>query len=471
MLNEVAVLILAAGKGTRMKSRRAKVLHCAGGRPLIEHVLRVTLQLVPPEQCFVVVGFQAEEVSQVLQPYGVNVVEQAEQLGTGHAVLVAKKELEARYAHLLVLYGDTPLLKPETLRRLYEHHRTCGAAATILAAELADPKGYGRLIVQADGTVEAIVEELAATDEQKKIKLVNTGIYVFDNRLLWAFLEQIRPDNPAAEYYLTDVVGLLRQSGHRVHCLLAEDSTEVLGINNRIELARADRILRWRKLEELMLSGVTIYNPETVTVDPDVTIGIDTVVEEGASILGKTKIGENCHIGKGSIVCSSIIEDGVIIGPYSVVHDSVIKRQAQVGPFARLRFGNVIGERARIGNFVELKKATIGAGTNALHLAYLGDATIGESVNIGAGTITCNYDGIRKHPTQIRDRAFVGSNATLVAPLTIGEESYVGAGSTITENVPPKALALGRARQVIKPGWVDRRKERLAQQAASTSEK
>lgn len=457
----INVLILAAGLGTRMKSRRAKVLHRAGGMPLIEHVVGTALELAPPGQVTVVIGHQAEEVRQAVARYNVRFALQAEQRGTGHAVMAAREALGGAGGLLVVLYGDCPLLRAETLRRLVELHQGSGAAATVITTVLEDPTGYGRILADAEGNLEAIVEEKAATPEQRAIREINSGIYCFDAGLLWKHLDEIGNDNPAGEYYLTDIIAIFRRHGYKVRTFRLEDSLQVLGINNRIELAAADRILREAKLREVMLAGVTVERPETVTIDRPVRIGIDTVVEPFAQILGETSIGENCRIGAGAIVRDSRLGDGVEIGPYTIVNRSVLEDGARAGPFARLRLENHLEAGAAVGNFVELKKARLGRRSKALHLAYLGDASIEEQVNIGAGTITCNYDGVAKHPTTIRRGAFVGSNATLVAPLEIGEGSYVGAGSVITEPVPADALALGRARQVVKEGWARRRRERL----------
>jgi len=460
MESRIHVLILAAGLGTRMRSRKAKVLHRAGGMPLIEHVVRTALELAPPEQVTVVVGHQAEEVRLAVARYGVGFVVQAEQRGTGHAVMAAREALSGAGGLVLVLYGDCPLLRAETLRQLVSLHTRTGAAATLITTVLDDPTGYGRILTDPDGNVAAIVEEKAATAEQRAIREINSGIYCFQAEPLWRHLGEIGADNPAGEFYLTDIIAIFRRHGYSVRAFRLTDSHQVLGINNRIELAAADRILREAKLREVMLAGVTVERPETVTIDQPVRIGIDTLIEPFAQILGETSIGENCRIGAGAIVRDSRLGDGVEIGPYTIVNQSVLEDGARAGPFARLRLDNHIEAGAAVGNFVEMKKARLGRRSKALHLAYLGDAVIEEQVNIGAGTITCNYDGTAKHPTTIRRGVFVGSNATLVAPVELGEGSYVGAGSVITDSVPPDALALGRARQVIKEGWARRRRER-----------
>lgn len=467
-MDDTAILILAAGLGTRMKSRQAKVLHRAGGRALIEHVVDAALEVVPPNRIVVVTGCQAEAVESLLGHRGLRFARQDEPKGTAHAVMAAR-EAAAGAERVVVLYGDCPLLTAATVRRLISHQIASGAAAVLVTAVLSNPTGYGRILRDPDGNVLEIVEEKSATEEQRAITEVNAGLYCFAAALLWEYIGQIRPDNAAREYYLTDLIGILRRAGHAVVPLLHDDPQELLGINTRAELAAADRILRERIVRRWMLDGVTIEKPETVTIDPDVRIGMDTVIGPFAQILGRTVIGENCRVGACAIVEDSELEDGASVEAFSVVRHSRLGRGAQAGPFARLRQQVFLAAGARVGNFVELKNTSLGAGARALHLAYLGDAAIGEEVNIGAGTITCNFDGYAKHPTHIAPRAFIGSNATLVAPVQIGEESYVGAGSVITEDVPPGALGLGRARQVNKPGWVEKRKQERAQAAGESS--
>ena len=458
MSSPVTIVILGAGLGTRMKSRQAKVLHRAGGRTLIENVVETALQLSPPERIFVVVGHQADEVRKAVRTPGIRYIEQTEQKGTGHAVMVCREALAGLPGYLMVLYGDSPLLRAETLGRLIDRAQSGTAAGVILTAEMADPTGYGRVIHGEDGRVVAVVEQMAATPEQLAIHEANMGIYCYRADLFWKHAGEIEPNNPAHEYYLTDMVEILNRAGHAVEALQIPDEREALGINTRIELAVADRLLRDRKLTELMLAGVTIEKPETVTIDPQVSIGIDTVIEPFAQILGRTVIGENCRIGASSIVMDSELADGVLIFPFTVVNTSRLARGAQAGPFARLRMENQLEEGAHVGNFVELKKTRLGAGSKAMHLAYLGDSQIGGRVNVGAGTITCNYDGFAKHPTCIGDGAFVGSNSTLVAPIQVGEGSYIAAGSVITDPVPSDSLALGRSRQVVKEEWAKKRR-------------
>jgi bifunctional UDP-N-acetylglucosamine pyrophosphorylase/glucosamine-1-phosphate N-acetyltransferase len=466
METPVSIVILAAGLGTRMKSRHAKVLHRAGGKTLVEHVVATALELAPPERIFVVVGHQADEVRRAVGTAGIRSIEQTEQKGTGHAVLSGREMLSAMPGYLMVLYGDCPLLRAETLGRLIGMEMRSTAVATILTARMEDPTGYGRVLRDGDGNVYSVVEQKAGTPEQLALREANMGIYCFRAPEFWRHAGEIQPHNPAREYYLTDMVEILVQHGHQVEAMRIDDPREVLGINNRVELAAADRLLRDRKTRALMLDGVTIEKPETVTIDMDVRIGPDTVVEPFAQVLGRTVAGAGCRIGACSIVSDSELADEVTIGPFTMVHASRLARGAQAGPYARLRPDSVVGEGARIGNFVELKKTTLGAGARAMHLAYLGDATIGSDVNVGAGTITCNYDGIRKHPTLIGAGAFVGSNSTLVAPAEIGPGAYVGAGSVITHPVPADALAVGRAHQVVKEGWAARRREKTKNRAS-----
>jgi bifunctional UDP-N-acetylglucosamine pyrophosphorylase / glucosamine-1-phosphate N-acetyltransferase len=453
------VVILAAGLGTRMRSKRAKVLHRAGGMVLVEHVVQAARSVASPANIVVVTGHQADAVEALLTPTGVQFARQIEQKGTGHAVQCAKGKL-SKSGLLIVLYGDTPLLSATTIKQLRDAQTGSSAAATLITTTLDDPTGYGRVIVDESGDVSAIVEHKAAKPEQLAVRLINSGIYCFRADLLWKYLGEVKPDNPANEFYLTDMAEILNHHGHRVQQLHVPDPSELLGINTRVELADADRILRARKTQELMLSGVTIERPETVTIDTQVRVGADTIIEPFVRLQGSTTIGEDCHVGQGAVLDSAALADRVVIAPYTLISDSRIDPGAQVGPFSRLRMDAQVGPDARVGNFVELKKTRLGAGSKSQHLAYLGDSEIGANVNIGAGTITCNYDGEKKHATKIGTGAFVGSNSTLVAPLEIGEHAYVAAGSVITEEVPDYALALGRERQTNKPDWVKNRKKK-----------
>lgn len=453
MIDDTAVVILAAGQGTRMKSRMAKVLHHAGGQPLIRHAIDAALHVARPERVFVVVGYQAEQVGAEVEAAGVQPIHQKEQKGTGHAVMCGEKQLAGLGGRLIVFVGDCPLIRAETLERLAGTQKSSGAAAVVITTEVDDPTGYGRIVRDADGGVREIVEHKAATAEQWAIREINSGILCFDANALWKHIHELRTDNPAGEYYLTDMVAILKRAGMRVGALKIADASELLGINNRVELAEADHILRTRKIRELMLEGVTIDKPETVTIDANVRIGTDTIIGPFAQITGRTTIGDNCRVGACSIVHASQLGDGAHVLPFSMVSDSKLEAHAHVGPFARIRMGAHVAEHAHVGNFVELKNTKIGAGSKSMHLAYLGDSTIGEKVNIGAGTITCNYDGQKKHPTVIHDGTFVGSNSTLIAPVEIEEGAYIAAGSVINQKVPAKALAIGRSRQVNKEGW------------------
>jgi bifunctional UDP-N-acetylglucosamine pyrophosphorylase/glucosamine-1-phosphate N-acetyltransferase len=466
-----AIVILAAGQGTRLKSNRAKVLHRAGGRPLVEHVLRACLPLGAAET-FVIVGHQADEVRAVVEPFGAKTILQQPQRGTGHALLVARPVLEnAGVDEVLVLPGDSPLIRTESLAMLLRAHRASSAAATLLTATLETPQGYGRILRNPDGTVAAIVEEKALSAEQRTLREVNSSIYVFSLPQLWPALEQVRPENVHREIYLTDAIELLHRSGCTVRAERVGDAREILGCNTRAELAEVDRIFRQRKCAEVMAAGVTIYLPETVLLDPDVQVGADTVIEPGVQLLGTTRVGTNCWIGTGTVLVDTVVEDDVLIHQNCRIAGSRIGRGCRVGPFAHLRDGAELRPEARVGNYVEVKKSLLAEGVKAMHLSYLGDATIGPHTNIGAGTITCNYDGERKHPTTIGERVFVGSGTELVAPVTVGNGAYIAAGSTVTEDVPADALAIARARQVYKPGWAAARRARLSNPAAMASRK
>jgi bifunctional UDP-N-acetylglucosamine pyrophosphorylase / glucosamine-1-phosphate N-acetyltransferase len=461
----LTVVILAAGLGTRMKSRQAKVLHRAGGKTLIEHVVATALELTTPERVFVVVGHQAEEVRRAVQARGVRFIEQAEQKGTGHAVIIGREALAGLRGYLMILYGDCPLLRAATLRQLVAAEVGSDNAGVLLSAHMDDPTGYGRVVRDAHGRLEAVVEQKAGTPVQLAIREANMGIYCYRADLFWKHVDEIQPNNPAREYYLTDMVEILHRAGHRVGAMTIADAREALGINTRIELAEVDALFRDRKRRELMLAGVTIENPQTVTIDADVRVGIDTVIAPFAQILGLTTIGENCRVGVGAVIQDCELADDVVIGPYTVIAESTLARGAQAGPFSRMRPGAVMEEGSHIGNFVELKKTRLGAGSKAQHLAYLGDSQIGAGVNIGAGTITCNYDGHAKYPTTIGEGAFVGSNSTLVAPIEIGAGSYIAAGSVITDPVPADALGLGRSRQTVKEAWASKRRALRKKQA------
>jgi bifunctional UDP-N-acetylglucosamine pyrophosphorylase / glucosamine-1-phosphate N-acetyltransferase len=450
-MDALTVVILAAGEGKRMRSRQPKVLHRLCGRPLIGYPLRIARTLA--DRIVLVVPPQADEVVRVAGA-DVHAVVQRERLGTGHAVLQAREACGS--GAILVLPGDMPLLTAETIERLVAHHSTTGAAATILTANVDHPSGYGRVLRQR-GRVARVVEERDATDDQKKIAEINTAVYCFDARRFWPALAEVRPDNDQGEYYLTDVIGILARAGARLEAVAVPDAVEAQGVNDRRQLAAVAAVQRKRILDGLMEAGVTILDPASTYIEDTVTIGADTVVSPNVVIEGATTIGSDCVIGAGSHLSGSRLADRVTLKPYSLVEDAVVEEDATLGPFCHLRPGCHIGAAAEIGNFAELKKARVGRKTKMHHVSYVGDATVGERVNIGAGSITCNYDGLAKHRTTIGDGAFVGTNSSLVAPLTIGEGAYVAAGSVITKDVPPGALAVERSPQVVTEGWAARR--------------
>jgi bifunctional UDP-N-acetylglucosamine pyrophosphorylase/glucosamine-1-phosphate N-acetyltransferase len=417
---DTAIVILAAGKGTRMRSELAKVLHRAGGRPLIEHVVRAC-QPLKAAQLIAVVGHQAEEVGAVVEALGAQTVLQQPQRGTGHAMQIARRAIRSRAKLVIVLPGDAPLLRTETLKALLETHRRGEAAATILTAEIDDPTDYGRIVRDTEGRVVAIVEEKSATPEQRAIREVNSSIYCFTLAKLWPCLNALRPENAHKELYLTDAIAMLRERNERVLAEVAADAREILGCNTRAHLADVDRIFRARNAAALMESGVTIYLPETVVIDPGVTAGPDSVIEPGVQLLGNTRIGARCTIRTGSVLQNVRVDDDAVIGAHSTLDSSRVGVKAQVGPFSRLRPGTDIRAGAHVGSFVEMKNTVLREGSKAPHLSYLGDATIGRDTNVGAGTITCNYDGVAKHPTTIGNRVFIGSDTALVAPVRIGD--------------------------------------------------
>jgi bifunctional UDP-N-acetylglucosamine pyrophosphorylase / glucosamine-1-phosphate N-acetyltransferase len=452
-MNDLTVVILAAGEGKRMRSTQPKVLHRLCGRPLIAYALRAARSLA--DDLVLVVGPDADPVREVAGP-GVKVVEQTERLGTGHAVLQAKPACGR--ARVVVLPSDMPLLSTDTLGGLLHHHESTGAAATVLTAVVERPQGYGRVLRQG-GKVKGIVEDRDATDDEKKIAEINTSVYCFDARRLWAALAEVRSDNDQGEYYLTDVIGILARGGGRIEALPVADPSEALGVNDRRQLATVAAIQRRRILDRLMEDGVTILDPATTYVEDTVTIAADTVVYPNVLIEGTTTIGGGSVIGAGCQISGSHLDDHVTLKPYCILTDSIVEEDAVLGPFCHLRPQSHIGARARVGNFVELKKSRLGRGAKANHLAYLGDATIGDDANIGAGTITCNYDGTTKHTTVIEDGAFIGSDSQLIAPVRVGKGAYIAAGSSITYDVPSEALAIARGRQVNKAGWATKRRK------------
>jgi bifunctional UDP-N-acetylglucosamine pyrophosphorylase / glucosamine-1-phosphate N-acetyltransferase len=459
--SKVAVVIMAAGKGTRLKSRRAKVLHEIAGKPLLAHVIASACQVVPAADIYVVIGHQAGQVRSAVASTGVAFILQEPQRGTGHAIMCAREQVQS-YDHILVLSGDVPLIRPETISRLRDFHLTKKAAMTVLTAEPPDPFGYGRVLRAGGDRVKAIVEQKALNKPQQKAREINSGIYAFATRPLFANIDRLTTENAHREFYLTDMAALLVKARQNVVAVKAFEPAEVLGANTLKELAALDALLRARKCDELMANGVSIYRPETCVIDLDVEIGADTVVEPFAQLLGRTRIGSDCRIRSFSVISNSQIGDGVVVRPGCIIDHSRIAAGAVIGPYSHLRPESEIGEGAHVGNFVETKKTRLGRGSKANHLTYLGDSEIGENVNVGAGTITCNYDGANKHGTVIEDGAFIGSDSTLVAPVRIGKGAYVAAGSSITDDVPEGALALGRAHQTIKEGWAKRRKEEKA---------
>jgi bifunctional UDP-N-acetylglucosamine pyrophosphorylase/glucosamine-1-phosphate N-acetyltransferase len=455
----VAVAIMAAGKGTRLKSQLPKVLHEVGGKPLLAHVIAAATRVVPANDVFAIVGYEASRVRAAVAPTGVNFVLQPEQRGTGHALMVAREALSA-YDHVIVLSGDAPQITPQTIARLLNFHLDQQAAMTLLSTDLDHPTGYGRVIRKnARGAeVRAIVEEKSASPAQKKIREINAGFYVFSAPQLFSHIEKLSTANPHGEYYLTDMAGVLRKTRQRVVVWKTENSSEVLGANTRAELSFLDHQIRMRKCQQLMDGGVTIFYPATCVIDDEAEIAPDTVIEPFVQILGRSRIGVACRIRSYSVIRDSEIGDGVLVRPGCILEEARIGPNAVLGPYSHLRPGSDIGEGAHVGNFVETKKIKLGKGSKANHLTYLGDAEIGAGVNIGAGTITCNYDGVAKHQTVIEDGAFIGSDSTLVAPVRVGKGAYVGAASCITEDVPEDALAVGRARQIVKEGWARERR-------------
>lgn len=449
MENRYAI-ILAAGKGTRMKSKLYKVLHPVCGKPMVEHIINRVTETHPTE-IITIVGHGAEMVKQQLGERSQYAL-QAEQLGTGHAVLQAAPFLQGKKGTTLVISGDTPLLTAETLNNLFEYHQGKNASATILTAHAEDPTGYGRIIRDHVGIVEKIVEQKDASPEEARVQEINTGTYCFDNELLFDALGKLNTDNAQGEYYLTDIIEILKADGKGVAAYMTNDYDESLGVNDRVALAQANQIMRKRINHQHMVNGVSFIDPDSTYIDDGIVIGAETVIEPGVYLKGQTVIGENCLITANSQIIDSQIADDVTIKS-SVIEESIVKAGADVGPYAHLRPLSEIHEKAHIGNFVEIKKATVGAGTKVGHLTYVGDAVLGQDINVGCGVVFVNYDGKNKHQTTVGDHSFIGSAANLVAPLTIGDHSLVAAGSTITEDVPANALAIARGRQVNKEGY------------------
>jgi bifunctional UDP-N-acetylglucosamine pyrophosphorylase / glucosamine-1-phosphate N-acetyltransferase len=462
--NSFAIAIMAAGKGTRLKSKRPKVLHEIGGRALLLHVIAAAKTVVPADHIFCIIGHEADRVRTAVAPTGVQFVLQPEQRGTGHAMQMLKADFELSGTplpqHLLVLSGDVPLIRPETIAAVRDTHLGEKAAMTILTAVPSDPTGYGRVLrVSPDKPdVTAIVEQKSLKPDQLNTPEINSGIYCFETKALFAKLDALDTNNAHGEFYLTDIAAMLVAEGKRVVAVKADSVDEVLGANTIAEMMHLDAAMRVATAKRLMANGVTIFRPETCVIDAEVSVGPDTTIEPYVQLLGKTTIGSDSRVRSYSVIQNSTLGDNVTVRNGCILDTAEVADNAILGPYAHLRPESRIGEGAHVGNFVETKKTTMGKGSKANHLNYLGDTVIGAGVNIGAGAITCNYDGVNKHLTTIGDGAFVGSDSTLVAPVTIGAGSYIAAGSSITEDVPEGALALGRSRQVTKPGWVAAKK-------------
>ena len=459
----LAVVIMAAGKGTRLKSKRPKVLHAIGGKPLAAHVIAAASRIVAPENIYVVVGHEADQVRSALRASGVRFIEQPEQRGTGHALECARQAIEG-YENAIVLSGDTPLIRPETIERVWRFHGAERSAMTLLSARPEDPTGYGRVLRTQPGApeVEAIVEQKSLTPGQETIGEINAGLYAFRTAPLLAHLGELKSENPHGEYYLTDMAAILHGAGERVVAVEASDADEVLGANTIAELVALDARLRAATAARLMAEGVTIFRPETCVIDAEVEVAPDTVIEPFVQLLGATRIGSGCTIRSFTVIENCTLGDGVLVQPGCMLEASRAGDGARIGPFTHFRPGAEIGAEAQVGNFVEIKKSRLGKGAKANHLTYIGDSEVGDGTNIGAGTITCNYDGVNKFVTRIGKGVFVGSDTTLVAPVSIEDGAYIGAGSCITRDVPADALAVSRARQVTKDGWAAARRARRA---------
>ncbi|MBI1745027.1 MAG: bifunctional UDP-N-acetylglucosamine diphosphorylase/glucosamine-1-phosphate N-acetyltransferase GlmU [Acidobacteria bacterium] len=457
-MEELRILILAAGKGTRMRSEKAKVLHTVCGVPLVMCVYNSAAKL-PNQGLYVVVGEGIDEVKQVFSDREVFFIHQAKQLGTGHAVMTAAEQLRSHSGSLLVLNGDMPLVSTAILKRLADFHKEAAAAVTLLTARLENPYGYGRVVRTVTGEISKIVEERDASDLQRAILEINTGVYCFKIGTLFEALDKISTQNAQNEYYLTDVISVLTAMGQPVAGMVAPDPDEVLGVNTRYELATIEARVRASILKGLMESGVTIIDPAATYIDATVNIKSDTVIYPNCILEKSTRIGSHCTIHAASHLVNAQTADYVTVRESTVITDSTIGEYSTVGPFAHVREHTCIGSHCRVGNFVEIKKSVLGNDTKAAHLAYIGDAEIGEHVNIGAGTITCNYDGVHKNKTIIEDGVFIGSDSQLVAPVRIGKGAYVAAGSTITEDIPAFSLGIARGRQVVKEGWAQSRQK------------
>jgi len=458
MSDNLEVIIMAAGLGTRMKSRTAKVLHRAAGRPLIDYVVDLAIEVSgrPP---IVVVGYQHEAVEQHLGDRARYAL-QEKQLGTGHAVMQAMQQLDGKRKKILILSGDVPLTRLDTLKKLLEEHQRSGNALTLVTMKLDDPAQYGRIVRDGAGNVMKIVEARDADAKQREIREVNGGIYLFEAKDLAENLRRLSTDNAQGEYYLTDLISMLAEAGMRVGAVVVDDPAEASGVNSRAELATVEAEIQRRVVQKLMRDGVTFRNPETVVIDSMVAIGNDTVIYPFVTLEGSTRIGSDCVIEPSVHLYNVIVGNNVHIKTGTVAEGAVIEDEATVGPYAHLRPGTKLGKHVKVGNFVETKKAIFGEGSKASHLSYIGDADVGADVNIGAGTITCNYDGVNKHKTILEDGVFIGSDTQLVAPVRVGRGAYVGAGSTITKDVPPDSLALSRVPQKVVEGWAKNKKKK-----------
>ena len=443
-------IILAAGQGSRMKSKKYKVLHELAGKSMVDHVL-TQVETLAPTQVVTIVGYGAESVKEALGDRTAYAL-QAEQLGTGHAVLQADALLADKEGTTLVICGDTPLLQASTLAALFETHESTGAKATVLTAEAPNPFSYGRIIRDEAGNVKKIVEERDATDEERQVTEINTGTFCFDNQALFDTLKKVGNDNDQGEYYLPDVIGLLQQQGEKVAAYQMADFAESIGVNDRVALAKATETMRQRINHQHMVNGVTFVNPAATYIDAEVEIGNDTLIEAGVTLRGRTKIGSNCVIGANSEIVESVIADNVVVTS-SMIEHAIIAAGVDVGPYAHIRPNSDLKENVHIGNFVEIKNTTIGANTKVGHLTYVGDADLGEHINVGCGTVFVNYDGKNKHRATVGDHVFIGCNANLVAPVTIGDRAFIAAGSTITKDIPNDALGIARSRQENKDGY------------------
>jgi len=457
-LKNLAIIILAAGIGKRLRSKKAKVLHEVAGEPMIRHVLRKAIAL-DPEKIIIVIGHQSEEVVGCIKESlpMIKVVRQKELLGTAHAVLQTESSLCDFDGTILILSGDVPLVEEESLRLLIKHHKKAGNDLTIVTTIVNNPYGYGR-VLREDGKIKRIIEERDATDEERRIREINTGVYAVKKGFLFNALKKVKRDNQQGEYYLTEIIGIADREGKMVGAFSIGNSIEVMGINTRVELADAERYLRRKKLNDLMINGVTIIDPDNTYIAPSVRIGRDSTIYPNTYLEGATTIGEDCIIYPNVRIVDSNIGNRVTVKDSCLIIQGKIEDEAIIGPFAQLRPETVIKKGAKIGNFVEVKKSTLGEGSKAMHLSYLGDTTIGKGVNIGAGTITCNYDGFKKYPTIIEDEVFVGSDTQFIAPVRIGKGAVIAAGSTITRDVPGDALAMSRVEQVNKEGWALKRR-------------